>query len=165
MRSRTRPRPILAIGLLALTAACGSSDKVTGTGSTGTTIKLAHGSLSAKINGTAWQANLGLNASYNGNVLAIGATATTGETLGIGVAVLNGPGTYAIGPLSATNAELYTTAGGGWAATLAQGSGSVTISKISSTGASGTFTFTMTPANTGGAGVKTLTDGVFDVTF
>jgi hypothetical protein len=162
----TRLAPALALVLLALTAACGSSDKVTGPGSNAScSVKLAHGSMSAKIDGATWCANVGLNTSYNSKILAIGATDNTGQTLGIGVAVLNGPGTYAIGPLSATNATLYSTSGGGWSATLAQGSGSVTINSISATGASGTFAFSMTPANAGSAGTKNITNGVFNVTF
>ncbi len=161
----TRLAPAAALVLLALTAACGSSDKVSGPSSATCNVKLAHGSISAKIDGATWCANLGLNASYHGNILAIGATDNTGQTLGIGVAVLNGPGTYAIGPLSATNATLYSTGGGGWSATLAQGSGSVTINSISSSGASGTFTFTLTPGNGSTVGNRTITNGVFNVTF
>lgn len=155
-------RPALALLLAVAITACGSSDKVTG--NNGGTVNLAHGSLSMKINGAAWQANLGLSASRSGNIVAIGATASTGETLGLGVAA-NGPGTYAIGPLSATNATLYTTAGGGWQANLAAGSGTVTLNTLTTTGASGTFSFTMTPANSSSSGTKTITEGIFNVTF
>ena len=155
-------RPALAIALVALAAACGSSDKVTGN-DTGD-IKLAHGSMSAKVDGKVWRASLGLNAAFSQNILAIGGTDQTGQTLGFGVAVLKGTGTYAIAPLSAANATLYS-AGSSWAATLAQGSGTITVNTITSTGASGTFSFTLAPVNQSSLGNRTVTDGVFNVTF
>lgn len=53
-----------------------------------------------------------------------------------------------------------------WAAGTSGGSGTLPINSINSTGASGTFAFTMVPVpGTGASGTKSVTNGNFSVTF
>lgn len=126
---------------------------------------LPNGSMSATINGTAWNATLTLTGSYTNNIFA---AAGSGDGITIGFATFGPEGTLLIQDGGGTNG-VYSEIGlpgASWSASPGTGTGSVTITSISTTGASGTFAFEATPdANTGATGTKSITNGRFDVTF
>lgn len=118
--------------------------------------------MSAKINGAAWSASAGLSAVFSSpNIVAVAGSDGAGRTLGFGL-VATGPGTYAVGGLSGTNAT-YSEGSISYSAALNVGSGSVVVTSLSSTAAAGTFSFTV--VQTGGTATKTITEGSFNVKF
>lgn len=160
-------RRILGAVVIALVVAgCSSTSKVTGTNNTGSTpITLAHGSMSATINGTNWVANTAIDATYTNGVLLVSGADASALALAVST-VASGPGTYAVGLTDPTSGILTQGGGATWEALLSTGSGSIVISTLTSTGASGTFSFVM-PALSGSSatGTKTVTNGTFNVTF
>jgi hypothetical protein len=81
-------------------------------------------------------------------------------------------GTTSINAASPLTMQVMTTSGssvtGVWFASALGGSGTLTISSLSSSGASGTFSFVGIPSTTSGiptVGNKTVTSGVFTATF
>jgi hypothetical protein len=124
-------------------------------------------SMSAKIDGVAWSGTGGVTAIHGSGLFSIGAANNSGVTLGVAT-IASGPGTYTVGT-SATNSNLMMFAGGAlrsWKAGVAGGSGSITFTTLTATGASGTFFFTLVPdVATGATGNKSVTEGVFNVTF
>ena len=128
----------------------------------------ATGSMSATINGTAWRALCVGVSTLAPGVISIGGgeptTATTGMTLGF--ATNRAIGTTNVGVLSGTNALLTVGGNALWQAALSNGSGTVTISTLTATSASGTFSFVMTAqAGTVATGTRTVTGGAFSVNF
>ena len=154
--------PVLALLLLAV-AACGK-DATSPQNSVSNPVVLAKGSMGARIDGAAWNATLAVSAVNSNGIIAIAGNDGT-HTLGFGLAA-NGTGTFTIGPLSATNGLLIQSGGAAWTANLARGSGTVTITSLTSTAVAGTFSFTLlpspgTPANAN----KVISDGVFNIKF
>lgn len=142
--------------IVALAVGCGSD-------STGPDV-LDNGSMSAKVDGASWSATTAIAATYNSNILGIAGTDAAGRSVGFGAAV-SAPGTFTIAVTSPANG-LVNEAGKAWQAAGSVGSGTITITAISATGAKGTFQFTAAPvAGTGATGNKVVTEGVFDVTF
>ncbi len=141
--------------LAATMAGCGSDPAGPG---------LANGSMSAKIDGSNFNASVAIAATYSGGILAIAGTDGQGRTIGLGGQVA-APGTFTVGATNPTNFSV-TTGSAGWQAAITTGSGSFTVTSISATGAKGTFQFTAGPlAGTGATGNKVVTEGAFDVTF
>ena len=139
-----------------------------------TTPSLAHGSMSATVDGVAWTATTALTATYAGNVLSIsGSDATTTITLSI----QNGDGsplalgTIPINTSSPSNATLTIKPATGTAssttlmagAIAGSGGGPVAISALTSTSAVGRFSLVF--ATTGINGDKVVTGGTFSVKF
>jgi hypothetical protein len=52
-----------------------------------------------------------------------------------------------------------------WTANVLGGSGTITLTDLTTTGATGTFAFTAVPANAATAGTRAVTSGAFNVTF
>ncbi len=147
-------RRSIGVGLLVL-GAC--SDDPTG-------VELANGSMSARVDGASWSASTAIAATYTNGVLGIAGTDGSGRSVGFG-ALATAPGTFTIGATSPANA-LVNEAGKAWQAAQSIGSGTITITAISATGAAGTFQFTAAPVSgTGATGNRVVTEGVFDVTF
>lgn len=110
-----------------------------------------------------WTATISFTAGYDQVILAFAGSDASQETLGIGLIPTNGPGVYPVGPNEPTNAN-YTEGGGtSWNADSFTGSGTVTLTSLTETGASGTFSFTL--GSDSGAPDLVVTDGKFDVTF
>lgn len=149
--------------LLLATAACSSKSNVTGPKNT----SLPHGSMSATIDGTSFVATRGLSVTYNQGILAAAGVDDSNNTLAFAV-YASGPGTYPIGITSPTNA-IYTMASSGsksWQAASTLGSGSVTVTTLTATGATGTFSFTLVAnGGSGASGNKVVTNGAFNLTF
>ena len=128
------------------------------------------GSMSATIDGAAWS-SAGAVASFSANDLLVvgGSDLTTGISFGIHAP---GPGTYVIpgaGLRAGDNALLSQFDSGVlslWTADFARGSGTVTLTTLTSTGAAGTFNFNAV-ANPGTAatGTKSITGGTFNLRF
>lgn len=152
---------LLLIAILGFVSACGESS------STGPEEEpeLEGGSMSARIDGTAWSATAAMAVSYTGGILAFAGSDASSITVGVGL-IPDGTGTYTIGPSQTTNANLSMGTPASWGATGFMGSGSVTLASISENRATGTFLFTAEPVpGTGATGSRVVTEGKFDVNF
>ena len=148
---------IVLAAVLAVSA-CGKSSPTAPT--------LPNGSMSAKIEGSSWAASEAIVASFQSGVLSISGQ---DETRNVSFALFaTAPGTYSASSgltgLNLSVVELST--GKTWQAFFQSGTGTVTVTTLSATGASGTFTFFAPATTTGGnTGNRNVTDGKFDVTF
>ena len=145
--------------LLLAAAACKSSD-ATGPNNNNNNHP-ANGSMTAIIDGAAWNAALTVHASNTNGIIGVAGT-DAAQTIAFALAA-NGTGTFSIGPLNPENAELTTTGGIVFTAAGNVGSGSVTITSLTSTAVAGTFTFTM--GKSGGGVNKSVTNGAFNIRF
>lgn len=146
---------VTGLMMAAMIAGCGSDPAGPG---------LDNGSMSARIDGSAFNASVAIVATYSSGILAIAGTDGQGRTIGLGSQV-TAPGTYTVSAANPTNFSV-TTGSAGWQAAINLGSGTLTVTSISATGAKGTFQFTAGPlAGTGATGNKVVTEGAFDVTF
>ena len=175
-------------------AGCGGENSpasLSGENSAGNIFTCVTGFLSAVINGVAWAACAPVLAQYDRRV---GALAVSGGDLSptlmqnIGLAFAVGvhepvvdendepeigtfPRSVSIGIDSPANASLTFAAAPGvvhlWEATgVTGGSGTITLTSFTANSATGTFSFILLPsAPSGATGVKTVTQGVFSVTF
>ena len=155
---------------------CGSSSNPAGPSNPGGSNNPggpSNGSASMRVDGIQVNA-ISVSAQYANNLLAIG-LGDLRFTLGFAV-VVTGPGTYAVPPSSFTdpgvgnNAFLTETNGGsvigGWHAAISTGgSGSVTITSLTSTAVAGTFRFTLIPSPVTSGGNREITEGQFNIRF
>ena len=119
------------------------------------------GSMTAKVDGASFTADLAVQATLSGGVLAFGGTGSNGQ-ITIAIPGYSSPGTFNIGTTAAT-ATYATTSGTitGYTASMVIGSGSITISELSGGYVKGSFSFTA--FSSGGATSKTITDGQFNI--
>jgi hypothetical protein len=122
-------------GLL-LAASCGSGDGVTDPDD-----ELAVGSIVATIDGVPWSTTVA-TAIYANNRLVAAGTGSQDLTLGIGVSAVT-PGTYATGGNGSVSGSLANQSSTVWEASVAGGSGTLTISQAVANEVSGTFSFTV----------------------
>lgn len=169
-------RRTLCVATIVATAACGGSKSndpspIPGLSST----------MTAKINGTQFTSivTIGLRTPAttglpNGTVGVTGTSKFTLPYTLLSVAVPGVVGTYQLStsggpvPQNAAVEDLVTaTSGAVWNAGGALGgNGTITLSTLTATGASGEFSFTAVPLGTSGAtGNKVVTEGKFNVTF
>lgn len=116
--------------------------------------------MSATIDGTAWTAvRVGAPTDRSGPSEVIGSDCV--HTLRISLKGMNGPGTYSV-----SLAEYWTEPQSPlvWSVTSSGGSGSLTVTTLTRSTISGTFTLALAP-NQGTAGTKVITNGSFDVSF
>jgi hypothetical protein len=160
--------------MLLVTAACGSSGSTT-TGASPVTRSScpgsngATGSISAQINAVSWVAVCIKAATFfNGIVSFVGSDNVTNfanaQVIGIATQA-SGPGTFPISLSNGANGRL--TIGGTqvWEANaVLGGSGMITLTILTATGTSGTFSFNLI-AVPPATGTKTITNGVFNITF
>ena len=121
--------------------------------------------LTASIDGVAFNASLAVQGSYTSNVLSFGGVTANARGVFIAIPNITATGTFDLGP---TRQPVLTVNIGSqaWVTTSVGGSGTVTVSSLSATRATGSFSFIAAPATGSGAvGTKTVTNGVFDVTF
>lgn len=150
-----RPVPILVLASILAVSAC-KSDSVTGPES-------GDNFMSATIGGNSWTATIAFTASYDQGILAFAGSDASQRTLGIGLIPGDGPGVYPVGPNQPTNANYSEGGATSWNADPFAGSGSVTLTSLTETGATGTFSFVL-ESDAGGPDLV-VTDGKFDVTF
>jgi hypothetical protein len=130
------------------------------------------GSMSATIDGTRWNAVVIIQAAIQGGVLRVGGQdSMTAPFLALGVAVPPAVGTYTVSAATgATVAGSLAQVGVDvpllqWNANFTAGSGTVTLTTLTATGASGTFSFNLVHIVTASTGTRVITDGVFNVNF
>jgi hypothetical protein len=141
----------------------------------------SHGTITATIDGVPWisASALALPPSFAivppllpsaPTLFLMGSDASTGEELWLTVPAT--VGTYAIGRSAASASLISVRALAQWTAGPVTGSGSITLSRMTTAAAAGTFAFTMTPLSlpapsgpSGATGTRTVADGAFNVTF
>jgi hypothetical protein len=126
------------------------------------------GTVSANVGGS------NFSSSGSGNVIAaressganFSITANSGgATLAVIMSGPTGPGTYNLGP-GGVGAANYTAGASEWLSSIGSGTGSVTFTVLTSTHATGTFSFNGAAVlGTSATGTKSVTSGVFDVAF
>jgi hypothetical protein len=131
------------------------------------------GSMSATIDGTRWDAVIISAAAISGGVLRVGGQdSKTTPFVALGVAVPPGVGTYTVsaatgatvaGSLDQTSTTAPTLLQ--WNANFTFGSGTITLSSLTATAASGTFSFNLVHIATASTGTRVITNGVFNITF
>lgn len=166
--------PVVA-ALMALTVACGGGSPTSPSGGGEPNVVLSNGFMNARIDGARWDAAR-LQAGVSGAglpspVLTVGGDSDPRATgIGIAVTVPHAVGTHTIGatPALVTFQLAQNGSEALWAAGLVfGGSGTVTLTTATSARAAGTFSFTAAEI-AGARGVparRTVTNGVFEVTF
>jgi len=168
---------ILLVGLLSTSSAlsCSSSTsptQSTGTGNTNTGLT-NHGSMSADIDGVHWTAVVIVVNNLNGVLHVGGQDSMTTPFVALGFAV---PSPTAVGSYTVNTATGPTVAGSldqqgtgvavlQWNANGGAGSGTINVTSSTSTGLTGTFSFTLVHIATQSTGSKTITNGVFNITY
>lgn len=167
-RSTWAGQPVITVllGILVLVSSgrCGGESPTAPGGSTQPAQSTS--SMSFRVDGTLVTAT-SVTAGLSSGILAIGG-GDASRTLSFALTPTStGTGTYSIAPLSAANAMiLIGNPAAGWQAGVSIGSGTITINSLTSTGASGTFSFGLVAVSgTGATGTRTITEGVFNVTF
>jgi hypothetical protein len=163
MHRRLALATLLAFSL----AACGEDDPTGPDGGGNNTFSASVDGQSMNVSGAA------VTAARNGNVLAIGATQTSGGTttlVTITLTDVTGTGTFQLNPNFAGQFGQVTRSGGGtnssWTTVLAPGTGSVTITNYAADRITGTFQFTGQAApGTAATGQLSVTSGNFDLRF
>jgi hypothetical protein len=168
----------LALAAALVIVGCGGSGPSTptpspsgsGTGGGGTGGGSSSRTITALIDGvrvslSAVGARSGGTGSAPASLLVSGSDFGSGGGTSLALGTPQSTGTFSIGPgsLVTANMSVIGAGSGGWLAFATQGSGTVTVSALTATGASGTFNFVM--VSTTGGPSKTVTNGAFDVTF
>lgn len=127
------------------------------------------GTMSAKVNGTAWNPSSITQASYQNNVLAIGGAQIDGGNNKqiIITGLVSGPGEYQLGGFTGLQGN-YSDGSAASIRTFVAQSGTLKVDELSASGAKGTFSFEAKEQMLGGgAGTETrsITEGKFDVKF
>jgi len=152
-----------SLALLALNACGGGSDGPTGTN--GNT-NVGDGTMSATINGTSWRSlKSGDKGSHSGLIYAV--VGLNGSyTIALGIAGLTAPGTVNLSLATGNGSNaIVSNATGGWGTAFNGGSGTITVTTLTTNRIAGTFSFDA-PAGSGNAtGTLQVRNGKFDVTF
>jgi hypothetical protein len=161
-------RTVALAALLLVTMACGS-DSPAGP-SSGSGSGSGKGTVTANIDGVAYTGSV--NAATNTNGVLNVASNSADLTRAIAFAAPAAVGTATVFLGSAVSFTAQNTNGsavtGAWGAGGQFGSGTLTITSLTSTSASGTFSFTgvVTPGSpTGTTGTKAVTNGAFTANF
>lgn len=167
MRNSRCCRAIVLLSLLAAACSGESTSATSPTTTGGATVTPLHGTMTASIDGSAWTAVAITTATYTNNLLSIGGADSSNPIRSIGLALsVTAPGTFTIGTLpSAANGLLSIGVGPTWTANVLGGSGTITVTSLSSTAASGAFSFTAIAAAGGATGTHTVASGAFNITF
>jgi hypothetical protein len=154
----------LALGALACTTSC----EHTGTSTIADAKTVTNGNFSATIDGTPWTAVGRVVVSEPAGASLILDAASPTYVMKLTMANLAGLGaaTFSLAALPTNgSAATVTSAAGKWSTANAGGTGTINLSALSSSRATGTFTFDAPPsAGSGSAGTVHVT-GKFDVTF
>jgi len=142
-------------------------------GTTGTAAAPKHqGSMSATVDGVRWESVVISAVAIQGGVLRIaGQDHMNAPFVALGIAVPPNVGTYTVSAATgASVAGSLVQADSGrtfrqWNADGGSGTGTVSLTALTATGASGTFSFTLVHMVTASTGTKTIANGKFDITF
>jgi hypothetical protein len=120
-------------------------------------------SVTAQVNGASWSSVVD-HSSYQSQILSITAIDAKGTIITIGVKA-TASGTYSVAYQNSDGSSaIFSNASQGWNTFLPGGTGSVTINTLSSTRATGTFSFDGAPATGSSSGTIHVTNGQFNVT-
>lgn len=160
-------RSLMLLTVLAL-AACGSS-------STGLDGDLDENVMTATVDGVGFTADdVQVNSATGGSLSFAGSTPLTASpvrTISLAVQTFIGPGTYDLGPATASTAATYTSTPSGaapsqWSTQGAEATGSITITTYTSSIVAGTFQFNGTAdAGTAATGTVSVTSGTFALSY
>jgi hypothetical protein len=160
-------RRILTMALLISSAACASENDPTDLDDDDLTPG-SMGSVTARIDGTAWTATAALGATHLGGVFGFAAHDANGRAIVIAVEASPAPGAVAIRVSDSSSLTLSITEANGmvWMAGGSLGTGQLNIDSFTTTSASGRFSFTaVAPPGAPNTGSKVVSDGVFNVRF
>jgi hypothetical protein len=122
------------------------------------------GSLTAQVDGAAWRASRGVAATRAAGFIGVGGTASDASSISFAFPD-TGPGTFAVASSNGTNGS-YVKSGQGWTAAFGNGgSGTITVTTLTTSRVAGTFSFVAPGISGGAAGNKTVTNGSFDISF
>jgi hypothetical protein len=155
IRRRRLPSLFLLLASVGTLAACGGDDP--------TGLVPTAGSVSALVDGTQWTAVIATGAN-TGGIVAVGASDASGAGIGFAFQGTVADTTYVIGTGAAHNAH-YTAGGTSWAANGFTGSGSIVVMTLTATRVTGTFSFEGASSTGGSPATRSITQGMFDVTF
>lgn len=124
------------------------------------------GSISLKVDGSTWSANLSVQAVNSNGVINITGSDMSAHQAAVTLIGATGPGTYKVGPNGVQGNMLRWTEGTGqdqtYQATFILGSGTIVVDKLTDSEISGTFEFEgFNTAQTS----KTITEGKFSAKF
>ena len=176
---------VLVLAVAFAMAACSCASNSTATSPTAPSTPTcngvaAQGTMTATVDGAVWTAGCLTDLPWRGT--SIGPAGMVFEVYGsdgkqsIGVqAAVTGPGTYSIGSsdgaasafVNAPGAvNMIPTVASAWNAGIPWGgTGTITVTQVSTAGAIGTFSFTAVPNGPGATGNKVVTSGAFNITF
>lgn len=129
----------------------------------------SHGSMSAKVDGTAWDADNVTQATWANGVLGFGGAQINGGNNKqiIITGLVAEPGEYAIGGITGLQGN-YSDGSGSSIRTFTATSGTLVVQELSESGAKGTFSFEAKEQNIGGSSgneTRSITNGSFNITF
>lgn len=161
-----------ALGLLVSATACGgSSDSTAPNNNNNQTPTATNGTFTATINGVAWGATGTVSVSRSSGLISIAGFGLIGTSNGYSLALAIGntsaPGTLSLNYLNPTTSLLIvgSSTGAGWTTFSNGGTGSLTITTITSNHIVATFTADAVPTSGGATGTIPIRNGKLDVTF
>ena len=120
--------------------------------------------MSATIEGTEWHAT-GVLVTPTETSITLGAS-NEASNAAMSIAIAGtGPGTYPLGPTSASNGFVAVTTGQVWSTLGEGGSGTIVVTTFANRHIAGTFNFTAVPSMGDALGNVHVTDGKFDFTY
>ncbi|MEO7999685.1 MAG: DUF6252 family protein [Gemmatimonadaceae bacterium] len=123
------------------------------------------GRMSASIDGTAFTGSLAVTAVRTTNTITIAGVGSNTRQISINLLGVTTTGAVAVG-VGSQNFAQYSQGTQTWVSSLAGGSGTVNLTTLSATHATGTFSFTgIGSTSTGASGNKVVSSGTFDVNF
>lgn len=148
--------PLLAC--LTLSLACGKS-------STGPRTNSGNGAFSAKIDGTQWNSVAAQAAGGSDGVFTLVGADASGTAMSLTLQRVGATGTYPLGVGGLVPGGLATISANSkaWSTPLSGAAGSVTVTAISATHITGTFSYDATPFLSGSTGNRAVTSGTFDL--
>jgi hypothetical protein len=161
---------LLAVSMVCIVPACGSDDNPAGPGSGGGGGSAGGGagsvgpqSMRATVDGVPWTGVINVASIATGNFLVVTGASDLGgpnETL-ITLSTPAQVGTQTVASNLVVGAYV-TSRTTGWITIPPAGSGTVTVTSLTPTRATGTFSFVMMPNSGAAAPLKVVTDGSFD---
>lgn len=165
---------VIGVAVIVGAAACGKKSPTAPDGNTKTGCSVIvgnKGTVTAQVDGSAFSGTTPTGGAVaTQNTLTLFGHAQNDTTLTIGTVPTVGTTTLGAGIVNGASISLQTrscSAGTGlWMASIGGGSGTITVTTVSATGASGTFSGTLVAQpGSGAAGNKVITNGQFNVTF
>ena len=172
---RSRAISFVAAILIGI-AACGGSDATTdpngqnpGTGNPGTGTA-TNGTFTAQINGVTWNATGTVSVSRQSpafvGVIGTGLAGSTAYAVTFGLGNVTGPGTFSVNNLNPSGSSMIIGGQtGGWGSYFNGGTGTVTITTLTSNRITGTFSGDLVPGSGNATGTLQVRNGNFTLTY